>query len=112
MVKAVHAYRAFGLIAALWVFLHTAQAAQAPGAPTTLAKLPGGHPDLQGLWLKSAGGFQGLFIGSLDGTNLAAGGGRGGRGAVAGGARGGPPTVRYEYTREAEAERMDRLRRG
>jgi len=83
-------------------------------APTsgTLKRLPGGHPDLQGLWLKSAGGFQGLFIGSLDGTNLAAGGGRGGRGAVAGGARGGPPAARYEYTPEAEAERMDRLRRG
>ncbi len=43
---------------------------------------PDGHPDLQGLWLKSAGGFQGLFIGSLEGTNLrrpAAAGAAGGR---------------------------------
>jgi hypothetical protein len=114
-VKAVHAYRAFGLIAALWIFLLTAQAAQAPGATTTLPKIPGGQPDLQGLWMKSAGGFQGLFIGSLDGTNLAAGGARGGgrgRGAAAGAARGGPSPTLYEYTPEAEAERMDRLKRG
>ena len=78
----------------------------APNA--TLPRLPGGRPDLQGLWLKSAGGFQGLFIGSLDGTNLAAGGARGG----ARGGGGGPAPTRYEYTPEAEAERMDRLRRG
>ena len=43
-----------------------AQATQAPTNATnaTLPRLPGGHPNLQGLWLKSAGGFQGLFIGS------------------------------------------------
>jgi hypothetical protein len=90
-------------------FLAT-QATQSPAnAPSaTLPRLPGGRPNLQGLWLKSAGSFQGLFIGSLDGTNLAAGGARGaGRGA-----RGGPPPTRYEYTPEAEAERQDRLRRG
>ena len=90
----------------------TRTSSNAPGA--TVPRLPGGRPDFQGLWLKSAGGFQGLFIGSLDGTNLAAGGargGRGGRGAVPGGARGPAPT-RYEYTPEAEAERLDRLRRG
>ena len=75
---------------------------------TALPRLPDGHPDLQGLWLKSAGGFQGLFIGSLDGTNFAApGGGRGG-----GRAGGPPPGPRYEYTPEAEAERQDRLKRG
>jgi len=74
-------------------------------AQSALPRLPDGHPDLQGLWLKSAGGFQGLFIGSLDGTNFAAGGGRGRAG-------GGPPVPRYEYTPEAEAERQDRLRRG
>jgi hypothetical protein len=79
------------------------------GAQATLRRLPDGHPDLQGLWMKSSGGFQGLFIGSLDGTNLAA-GGRGGRGA--GGGPGGVAPPRYEYTREAEAERQDRLRRG
>jgi hypothetical protein len=86
------------------------QARQAPAnAPNaTLPRLPGGRPNFQGLWLKSAGGFQGLFIGSLDGTNLAAGGARGG----GRGARGGPPPTRYEYTPEAEAERLDRLRRG
>ena len=81
----------------------------------SLPRLPGGRPDLQGLWLKSAGGFQGLFIGSLDGTNLAAGGARGGgaRGGRGGAAtRGGPVAPRYEYTPEAEAERMDRLKRG
>lgn len=78
---------------------------------TTVPRLPDGHPDLQGLWIKSAGGFQGLFIGSLDGTNFAAPGGRGdGRGGRAGG---GPPAApRYEYTPEAEAERQDRLKRG
>jgi hypothetical protein len=82
-------------------------------AQSTLPRLPDGHPDLQGLWLKSAGGFQGLFIGSLDGTNFAAPGG-GGRGGRAGGRAGGgpPPPPRYEYTPEAEAERQDRLKRG
>ena len=82
----------------------------APG--TALRRLPDGHPDLQGLWLKSAGGFQGLFIGSLDGTNFAA-GGRGGRGGGRG-AGGGPEarSATYEYTPEAEAERKDRVRRG
>jgi hypothetical protein len=70
-------------------------------AQAALRRLPDGHPDLQGLWMKSAGGFQGLFIGSIDGTNFAA-GGRGGRGA-------GPA---YAYTPEAEAERKDRLKRG
>ena len=93
----------------------SAQAPAAPpaGANTTLPRLPDGHPDLQGLWLKSAGGFQGLFIGSLDGTNFAAPGG-GGRGGRAGGRAGGgpPPPPRYEYTPEAEAERQDRLKRG
>ena len=53
-------------------------------AQAGLPRLPDGHPDLQGLWIKSAGGFQGLFIGSLDGTNFAAGGGRGGRGGGGG----------------------------
>jgi len=88
-----------------------AQATRVPSnAPSaTLPRLPGGRPDLQGLWLKSGGGFQGLFIGSLDGTNLAAGGGRGGG---RGGARGGPAQTRYEYTPEAEAERLDRIKRG
>lgn len=81
----------------------------APG--TVLPRLPDGHPDLQGLWLKSAGGFQGLFIGSLDGTNLAAGGRAGGAGARGAG-RGPAAPPRYEYTPEAEAERQDRLRRG
>jgi hypothetical protein len=96
-------------------------AAQAPPAQqsapgTALRRLPDGHPDLQGLWLKSAGGFQGLFIGSLDGTNFAAGGraGRGGRGdgRGAGGGPGGVAPPRYEYTPEAEAERKARVRRG
>jgi hypothetical protein len=74
-------------------------------ANASLPRLPEGHPDLQGLWLKSAGGFQGLFIGSLDGTNFAA----AGRGRGNGGGGGG---TAYEYTPEAEAERLDRLRRG
>ena len=108
----------FGLATALCVLLSAggssplaAQATRVPSnAPSaTLPRLPGGRPDLQGLWLKSAGGFQGLFIGSLDGTNLAAGGGRGGG---RGGARGGPAPTRYEYTPEAEAERLDRIKRG
>ena len=76
-------------------------------AQAGLPRLPDGHPDLQGLWIKSAGGFQGLFIGSLDGTNFAAGGGRGGRG----GGRG-PAAPEYPYTPAAAAERADRLKRG
>jgi len=101
-----------GALIAWTVFIPTS--AQSPSAPAgALPRLPDGHPDLQGLWLKSAGGFQGLFIGSLDGTNFAApGGGRGGgRGdGRAGGAPPGPPL--YPYTPEAEAERQDRLKRG
>ena len=118
--KTTHAHYSFALAlcALLSTSVPSALTARVTQAPTTapLARLPGGRPNLQGLWLKSAGGFQGLYIGSLDGTNLAAGGARGGgrgnRGAAAGGARGGAPTTRYEYTPEAEAERMDRLRRG
>jgi hypothetical protein len=79
-------------------------------AQSALPRLPDGHPDLQGLWMKSAGGFQGLFIGSLDGTNFAA-GGRGGRGDGRGAGRG-PAAPQYPYTPEAAAERADRLRRG
>jgi hypothetical protein len=74
--------------------------AQSPAA-AAVRRLPDGHPDLQGLWLKSAGGFQGLFIGSLDGTNFAA---RAGAGA--------PPAPVYEYTPEALAEKQDREQRG
>ena len=109
----------FAFAAALCVLLSsrgtstalTAQVTQAPPtvSKTTIPRLPSGRPDFQGLWLKSTGGFQGLFIGSLDGTNLAAGGGRGGG---RGGARGGPAPTRYEYTPEAEAERLDRIKRG
>jgi hypothetical protein len=74
-----------------------AAAAQAPTAP--LPRQPNGRPDLQGLWIKSAGGFRGLFIGSLDGTNFAN--------------RGGPPPApRFEYTPWAAAEQQDRERRG
>ena len=111
MVKFVHAYhRRVLLIAALAASLianssgplSAVVSAQAPNLP----RVPGGHPDLQGLWLKSAGGFQGLFIGSLDGTNFAAGGR--GRGNGDGGGGG----TAYAYTPEAEAERLDRLRRG
>jgi hypothetical protein len=70
-----------------------------PSAPAAeLPRLPDGHPDLQGLWLKSAGGFQGLFIGSLNGTNFAA--------------RGGPPAPEYEYTPEAAAEKRYRESRS
>jgi len=93
--------------------LSAQSAAAPPVAPNaSLPRLPGGRPDLQGLWLKSAGGFQGLFIGSLDGTNFAAPGGGRGDGRGGRGAGGGPPAPRYEYTPEAEAERLDRLKRG
>jgi hypothetical protein len=116
-VKTLPTSHYFGVATALCVLLNAGGssrlAAQATQTPSTarsaaLPRLPGGRPDLQGLWLKSTGGFQGLFIGSLDGTNLAAGGARGG----GRGGRGGPAPARYEYTPEAEAERMDRLRRG
>ena len=121
MVKATHTHYSFvlaGLCVLLSASVPSSLTARMTQTPTTARpdRLPGGRPNLQGLWLKSAGGFQGLFIGSLDGTNLAAGGARGGgrgnRGAAAGGARGVAPATRYEYTPEAEAERMDRLRRG
>jgi len=89
-----------------WLIVAQTAATPPEGSSATLPRLPDGHPDLQGLWLKSGGGFQGLFIGSLDGTNFAApGGGRAGR-------AGGPPSPRYEYTPEAAAEREDRLKRG
>ncbi len=78
------------------------QPAPAPSrASGVVPRLPDGHPDLQGLWLKSAGGFQGLFIGSLDGTNFAA--RRGG---------GPPPAPQYAYTPAAAAEKLDRQRRS
>ena len=80
------------LTAALGALL-SARGAFGLQAQAPLPRLPDGHPDLQGLWMKSAGGFQGLFIGSLDGTNFAAGGGRGGRG----GGRG-PAAPEYPYT--------------
>ena len=112
MVKFVHEYqRRLLLIAALAASLIANSSgplsAQVSAQASSLPRLPGGHPDLQGLWLKSAGGFQGLFIGSLDGTNFAA----GGRGRGNGGGGGGGGTA-YQYTPEAEAERQDRLRRG
>jgi hypothetical protein len=90
-----------GLLAASSIGLSSAQPApvtNAQGVP--LPRLVDGHPDLQGLWLKSSGGFQGLFIGSLDGTNFAAGGGRG------------PPTPQYEYLPEAAAEQAYREQRS
>jgi hypothetical protein len=77
--------------------------ASSPSA-SSLPRLPDGHPDLQGLWLKSNGGFQGLFIGSLDGTNFAAGGG--------GGGGRGPPAPQYEYLPEAAAEKAYRQQRS
>ncbi len=85
---------------------HAQGAAQvAAQVAAALPRHPDGHPNLQGLWIKSAGGFQGLFIGSLDGTNFAArGGGRG--------AGGPPPGPQYEYTPGAAAEKADRERRG
>jgi hypothetical protein len=85
----------------------SAQPGAAPqeAAPAELPRLPDGRPDLQGLWLKSAGGFQGLFIGSLDGTNFAAPGRAGGGGA---GPPGGFGARQYEYTPEAERERQYR----
>src|SRR5678816_725725 len=103
-VKTTRAHYSFAmaaLCALLSASVPSALTARVTQAPTTapLPRLPGGRPNLQGLWLTSAGGFQGLFIGSLDGTNLAAGGARGG------GTRGGPAPRRYEYTPEAEAEK-------
>ena len=77
--------------------------ASASLSSVSLPRLPDGRPDLQGLWMKSNGGFQGLFIGSLDGTNFAAGGG---------GGRGPPPAPRYEYLPEAAAEQAYRAQRS
>ena len=83
--------------------LVSAQVEPTENAPNAaLPRLPDGRPDLQGLWLKSSGGFQGLFIGALNGTNFAAGGGRIGAGP--------PRGPQYEYTPEAEGERRDRQR--
>jgi len=97
--------KAFALAAATFCALVSVLTGSLSGQ-TDLRRLPDGHPDLQGLWMKSAGGFQGLFIGSLDGTNLAAGGRGAGRGP------GGAAAPRYDYTPEADAERKDRVRRG
>jgi hypothetical protein len=98
---------AIGLAGLLCVGSFDSASAQPPSEPaavnTALPRLPDGRPDLQGLWLKSAGAFFGLFIGSLDGTNFAAGGGRGG---------GPPPGPEYEYTPEAKLEREDRRQRS
>jgi hypothetical protein len=102
------------LAAALPIGPAAAQAPQAArSAPFDPRRLPDGHPDLQGLWLKSAGGFQGLFIGSLDGTNFAARGGGGGARGGGGAPRGGPPPApSYEYTPEAAAEKLYRQQHG
>lgn len=109
MVKFVHVYQhRLLLIAALAASLIAKSSGPLSAQAPSLPRLQGGHPDLQGLWLKSAGGFQGLFIGSLDGTNFAA----GGRGRGNGGGGGGGGGTAYPYTPEAEAERLDRLRRG
>jgi hypothetical protein len=78
-------------------------------ATAPLPRLPGGHPDLQGLWLKSAGGFQGLYVGSLNGTNFAAGGGRAGAARRGAGPAPGP---QFDYTPEAAAEKLRRQRDG
>ena len=104
--NARQAFRLCALLASTVAGPALTQPAQtAPNSPAPApARLADGRPDLQGLWIKSAGGFQGLFIGSLDGTNFAAGG--------RGGARGGPPVPQYEYTPEAAAEKRDRQRRG
>jgi len=114
-VKVLRAYHVWAMLPATICLLLSVQGAgpvwgqitkTSPRKPqAAVRRLPDGHPDLQGLWMKSEGGFQGLFIGSLDGTNFAAPGrGRGdGRG---GGAR------MYEYTTAAEAERKDRVQRG
>ncbi|HET7132402.1 MAG TPA: hypothetical protein VFJ95_09135, partial [Gammaproteobacteria bacterium] len=113
-----------GLCVVAAAFTTGSAVAQAPQAarsapPFEPSRLPDGHPDLQGLWLKSTGGFQGLFIGSLDGTNFAARGGGargggGGGGARGGGApRGGPPAgPSFEYTPEAAAEKLYRQQHG
>ena len=78
--------------------------ADCAGRRAALPRLPDGHPDLQGLWLKSAGGFQGLFIGSLDGTNFAA--------PAAARAGGGAPPRRSTSTRpRPRPSRRDRQRR-
>jgi hypothetical protein len=86
----------------------SAQEARPSAQNAALPRLPDGRPDLQGLWLKSNGGFQGLFIGSLDGTNFAA-GGAAGRGA---GPPQGPQGPQYEYLPEAAAEREYRRQRS
>ena len=113
--KILRAYHARTILPATICLLLSVRGAGPVWAQTTDAslrksqaavrRLPDGHPDLQGLWMKSAGGFQGLFVGSLDGTNFAA-QGRGRGGGPGGGGR------TYEYTPAAEAERKDRVRRG
>ena len=95
-----------GLLSTIPAGVPSAQPPAATTSPPSDAPLPrlaDGRPDLQGLWMKSAGGFQGLFIGSLDGTNFAARGGAG---------RGPPPAPKYEYLPEAAAEQAYRAQRS
>ena len=113
--KVLRAYHGRAMLSAIVCLLLTVRGAgpvwaqitetSPKGSQAAVYRLPDGHPDLQGLWMKSNGGFQGLFVGSLDGTNFAA----PGRGRGNGGGPGGPT---YEYTPAAEAERKDRIRRG
>jgi hypothetical protein len=90
-----------GLLSTVPANIVSAQSAPAASSSEAapLPRLPDGRPDLQGLWLKSNGGFQGLFIGSLDGTNFAAGGR-------------GPRAPQYEYLPEAAAEQAYRAQRS
>ena len=84
------------------------QATNARAAAFEPARLPDGHPDLQGLWIKKDGsGFDPLRVGTLDGTAV-------GRGAGGLGARGTPGLLRpgvpvLPYTAAAAAEKKNRL---
>lgn len=102
------------LAAVAWAVAPVAAQAPAEKLPAFQPpRLPDGHPDLQGLWIKKdSSGFDPLRVGTLDGGALGRGGGGPARGAGPGGRssdflRPGVPTL--PYTPAAEAEKKNRF---
>jgi hypothetical protein len=96
----------------------TPVAAQAPAERPPVfepPRLPDGHPDLQGLWVKKdSSGFDPLRVGTLDGGAVGRGGGGRGRAGGPPGGNGNPEFLRpgvpiLPYTNAAAAEKKNRF---